>query len=121
MQGDWLGTTGRNQQRRTALLAEDRSAGISMAEIAFADHAGAIAGMRSKLCLTLWPARTMALRTIVAARKDSSAVTGPWTTEYGPAREGKKKIVSTLRTAITASAQAIFPGLMISINYTWWR
>jgi len=93
-------------------LTKDRLAGNSIAETAFADQGSSTAEMRAQLCLTLCPARTMAFRTIVAARKDNSAVTGPCTTEYGPCMEGKKKIASTLRTAITASAHTILPGLM---------
>ena len=93
-------------------LTRDRLAGSSVVETAFAEQGSSTVEMRAQLCLTLCPARTMALRTIVAARKDSSALTGPCTTEYGPCMEGKKKIASTLRTAITASAHAILPGLM---------
>ncbi len=93
-------------------LTRDKLAGNSAAETAFADQGSTTAEIRSQRCLTLCPARTMAFRIIVAARKDSSALTGPCTTEYGPCREGKKKIASTLRTAITASAHTILPGLM---------
>jgi hypothetical protein len=93
-------------------LTKDWLGGNSVAETAFAGHVTSPAEMRAQFCLTLCPARTMAFRTIVAARKDRSAVTGPCTTEYGPCMEGKKKIASTLRTAITASAHAILPGLM---------
>ena len=62
-------------------LTKDRLAGNSVDETAFADHGSSTADIRAQLCLTLCPARTMPFRTIVAARKDKSALTGPCTTE----------------------------------------
>ncbi len=62
-------------------LTKDRLAGNSIAETAFADQGSTRAEMRAQRFLTLCPARTMAFRAIVAARKDKSALTGPCTTE----------------------------------------
>jgi hypothetical protein len=62
-------------------------------------------------------ALTIAVRKPAAALTESNAVTGPCTAEYGPCIAGKKKIASTLITAIPASIPAIRPELM-NVNYT---
>jgi hypothetical protein len=64
------------------------------------------------------PARTIVTRKPSAARADKSAVTGPWTTEYGPCIAGKKKIVSTQRRVTmveTTRLRSILPEYIHSI------
>jgi len=104
----------RNQQRRMELSSVDNPAGqSSVLDTIVSDHVTSAMCARVKRSRTAFnPARTIANRKPAAARIESSAVTGPWTTEYGPSIPGKKKIVSTERTANTARAHPIRPRVM---------
>src|SRR5579864_6772281 len=106
------GKKGRNQQRRTELHSADRLLfGNSRKGIAtHTDCARAKCALASRSRTTLTPA--MLMRNPAAARAASSAVTGPCTTEYGPLIAGKKKIESTQKTAISASAPSIWLNRM---------
>src|SRR5664279_5052502 len=55
---------------------------------------------------------TMAIRKRNAARAARSAVTGPFTTEYGPCMAGKRKIIRTQKTPITASSDPMRPEII---------
>jgi len=104
----------RYQHRRMELISVDNPAGqSSVLDTMVCDHVTRAMCARVKRSRTAFsPARTIATRKPAAARIESSAVTGPWTTEYGPSIPGKKKIVSTERTANTASAHPIRPRVM---------
>ena len=103
-----------NQQRRmTSQPGGKLAVANSTMETAVEDkRTSARRAKLRQLRTTLSPARTIAMRKPAAARIDRSAVTGPCTTEYGPCIAGKKKIVSTQRTAITASVHPIRPEVM---------
>lgn len=55
---------------------------------------------------------TIATRSRAAARVACSALTGPWTAEYGPCIAGKRKIVRTQTTANTASSAPVRPDVI---------
>ncbi len=54
----------------------------------------------------------MEMRKRMAVRAARRAVTGPWTTEYGPWMAGKKKMPRTQRTANIASSHPMRPGVI---------
>lgn len=67
----------------------------------------------------IWPllselsaACTMAIRRRNAACAANRAVTGPWTTQYGPCMAGKRKIIKTQTTASTASSHPMRPEII---------
>jgi len=116
-----IGTTERNQQRKVGLIpAAKLFAAISAPGSAVhrnENENGARHAKLRQLRTTPRPALTIAVRRPTAALTESNAVTGPCTTEYGPCVAGKRKIASTLITAIPASVPAIRPELM-NVNYT---
>jgi hypothetical protein len=100
----------RNQQRRmsappaASTVADSKPGTAQQNAIANGDAGETACARRAKLRRLLTgfnPACTIVTRKPSAARADKSAVTGPWTTEYGPCIAGKKKIVSTQRTVTT--------------------
>jgi len=76
------------------------------------NHEKSKRGEIRELPVELRAAFAMAIRRRNAACAAKRAVTGPWTTQYGPCRAGKRKIVRTQTTASTASSHPMRPEII---------
>jgi hypothetical protein len=97
------------QQRRIALYCGE----VSEHDSAFGTaNQKKSAGATRKLPRDRNAACMMAIRKRTAARDAWSAVTGPFTTEYGPCTDGKRRIVRTQKTATIASSHPTRPDII---------